>query len=292
VTDNLAVSPSDYTPYCITAPVDPRLPNGGGYNVCGLYDISPDKFGQVNNVVTHASHYYGGQSDVSCGTQPSAAAGYGTAGVTGVACGRSNFFAVSINTRFRSGTQFSAGVDTGRSVTDSCFAVDSPQDLLNCHIVTPFKATTQFKLFGVYPLPLPGDIVLSGTFQNLSGPPIIADYQAPNSAIAPSLGRDLAACRGQAVCVASATVPLIPPMTRFEKRRTQLDLRISKIFRVSGRRVNANVDVYNLLNASSILWVNGAYGPNWLRPVGNSAAGAVTAILPARMVQFSGQLSF
>jgi hypothetical protein len=81
-------------------------------------------------------------------------------------------------------------------------------------------------------------------------------------------------------------------MTRFEKRRTQLDLRISKIFRVSGRRLNANVDVYNLLNASSILWVNGAYGPNWLRPVGNSAAGAVTAILPARMVQFSGQLSF
>ena len=134
--------------------------------------------------------------------------------------------------------------------------------------------------------------MLSGTFQNLSGPPITADYQAPNSAIAPSLGRDLSACRGQAVCVASATVPLIAPMTRFEDRRTQLDLRISKVFRLSGKRLSANIDVYNVLNASSILWVNGTYGSTWLRPVGNSAAGAVTAILPARMVQFSGQLSF
>ena len=292
VTDNLAVTPSDYTPYCITAPVDPRLPNGGGYPVCGLYDINPAKFGQVNNVVTQASHYYGDQTHVSCGAQPTAAGGFGTAGVTGVACGQSNFFALSINTRLRSGAQFSAGVDTGRTVIDSCFTVDSPQDLLNCHIVTPFKATTQFKLFWSYPVPLPGDIVLSGTLQNLAGPPITADYQAPNSLIAPSLGRDLAACRGQAVCVASATVPLIAPMTQFEDRRTQLDMRVSKIFRFAGKRLTANVDLYNLLNASSILWVNGTYGSTWLRPVGNSAAGAVTAILPARMVQFSGQFSF
>ena len=69
-------------------------------------------------------------------------------------------------------------------------------------------------------------------------------------------------------------------------------MRVSKIFRFSGKRLTANVDVYNMLSASSILWVNGTYGSTWLRPVGNSAAGAVTAILPARMVQFSGQLSF
>ena len=49
------VTPADYDPFCITAPVDSRLPNGGGYQVCGLYDIKPEKFGQVNNVVTQAS---------------------------------------------------------------------------------------------------------------------------------------------------------------------------------------------------------------------------------------------
>ena len=52
VTDNILVTPADYSPYCVTAPADSRLPGGGGYPVCGLYDISPAKFGQSSNVVT------------------------------------------------------------------------------------------------------------------------------------------------------------------------------------------------------------------------------------------------
>src|SRR4029077_5873933 len=64
VNDNLAVTPADYSPYCITAPVDARLPGGGGYQVCGLYDINPNKFGQVDNLATQASHF-GKQTRVS-----------------------------------------------------------------------------------------------------------------------------------------------------------------------------------------------------------------------------------
>ena len=55
--DNTLVTPADYDQYCITAPADARLPNGGGYPVCGLSDIKPTKFGQVNLVATNADHF-------------------------------------------------------------------------------------------------------------------------------------------------------------------------------------------------------------------------------------------
>ena len=40
VTDNLLTTAADYDPFCVTAPVDSRLPGGGGNQLCGLYDIS------------------------------------------------------------------------------------------------------------------------------------------------------------------------------------------------------------------------------------------------------------
>ena len=53
-TDNLAVTPADYDPYCVTMPVDPGLPGGGGNQLCGFYDLSLSKVGQVTNLVTFA----------------------------------------------------------------------------------------------------------------------------------------------------------------------------------------------------------------------------------------------
>jgi hypothetical protein len=53
------LSATDFTPYCITAPKDNRLPDGGGNQICGLHDVSATKFGvATNNIVTarHAFH--------------------------------------------------------------------------------------------------------------------------------------------------------------------------------------------------------------------------------------------
>jgi hypothetical protein len=269
VTDNQNFTPADYSPYCITAPTDSRLPNGGGYQVCGLYDVSPAKFGQVNNIVTQAANY-GKPSRVS------------------------NYFGVNINTRVGSAVQLGGGLDTGKTVSDACYVVDSPQSLLYCHVETPWKAGTQFKMFGSFLLPL--SLSVSGTYQDYAGPSISANYAVPNADIQGSLGRPLAACGNppRANCTSTATVPLIAPQTMFEDRRRQLDVRVSKIFRPGGRaRLQANVDVYNLFNASSVLGANATYGPSWLLPTTvASSTGAVSAVLEGRLVQFGGQLSF
>ncbi len=131
-----------------------------------------------------------------------------------------------------SGLQLGGGVDTGRSVNDACFDVDSPGastaglpgNLVGdraaclstpvpftrttidgqriCRIVTPFEGQTQLK--GFITVPLPRDFMVSAVFQNISGPTITASYAASNAAIAPSLGRNLAACGTRVVCTSTA----------------------------------------------------------------------------------------
>jgi hypothetical protein len=43
-------------PFTITAPLDPRLPNGGG-KVITMYNLEPEKLGVVDNVVTVSDNY-------------------------------------------------------------------------------------------------------------------------------------------------------------------------------------------------------------------------------------------
>jgi hypothetical protein len=251
VTDNQAVAPADYATYCVTGPADPRLPGGGGTQVCGLADINADKFGQVSNLVRPAKDF-GDQTQVS------------------------NFFTLSTDARFASGIRFGGGVDFGRTVTDNCFVVDSPSQLVNCHVEPAFFANTQIKVNGSYPLP--GDVFVSAVFQNLPGPPYTADWAAPLASIQPSLGRPLS---GGA---RTATVPLITPQSEFEDRTTRLDVRLAKSVRVGDRvRIQANVDLYNALNSGSILAVTNAFGARWLVP---------TLVLEPRILQFSAQVNF
>ena len=185
--------------------------------VCGLYDVSPALFGQRQQR-SHADRQLSGR------------------------CAASTTSSTSRSTRgLASGVQYGGGVDTGRSVNDACFDVDSPGAIATalpgnlvgltagvlstptpftrttingqpiCRVVTPFEGQTQFKGFVTYPLP--HDFVVSAVFQNISGPTITANYAASNAEIAPSLGRNLAACGAQVVCTSRATVPLIVPQT-------------------------------------------------------------------------------
>jgi hypothetical protein len=264
VTDNLAVTPEDFDPYCITAPTDARLPGGGGYQVCGLYDIKPAQFGQVDNLVRPAGDF---------GKQQR----------------QSDFFQINFSTRFENGIRLGGGVDTGRTITDTCFTVDSPQQVnlndalsYHCRQVIPFAGNTQVKLNGSVPLPL--DFVVSAIYQSTSGPAITAIYSATNAEVVPSLGRSLSGG------TRTVNVSLIEPFKQFEKRRNQLDFRLSKVFRTQSYRIRANLDLYNALNAASILGINNNFGAQWRRP--QSGGGTNSAVLDARLIQISADITF
>src|SRR5690606_20496828 len=115
---------------------------------------------------------------------------------------------------------------------------------------TPFL--TQLKLIGTYTVPKI-DVLVAATVTSLPGPVINANFVANNALIQPSLGRPLS---GGA---ANVTVNLIPPNTRYGDRINSMDLRLQKIFRIDGRRLNVGVDLYNALNSSDAVVLNPNY---------------------------------
>jgi hypothetical protein len=231
-TDNLVVSPGDFSEYCITAPPDARLPGGGGERICGLYDVSREKFGLTDNLVSKAENF-GEQTDVYNGVD------------------------VNFNLRGPAGFMLSGGTSSGRTTTSACYVVDSPGALRFCEVTPPVQ--TQFKMSGAYTLPY--EVQFSATYQNLPGIPITASYVATNAEIRPSLRRDLSSGAG-----GTATIDLIAPETIYEDRITQMDVRLAKVLRFGGASVRVMFDVYNLFNANSILAIQTRYGQSWLQP--------------------------
>jgi hypothetical protein len=249
-TDNVLVVPEDFTQYCVPAPADPRLPDGGSYQVCGLYNISQAKFSSVQNVVKLAKNF-GEDKEIYDGVD------------------------LTLSARLPRGVVVQGGTSTGRTLIDQCYVVDSPQALLNCRTAPPFQ--TQVKLIGVYPIPW-GGIQASATYQSLPGPQITASRTYTNAEVLPSLGRNLAAGANGTVAV-----PLIAPGTMYNDRLNQVDFRLSKIFRMGSRRIQANMDLFNMFNASAVLAQNNTYGAQWLRP---------TSIIQGRLLKFGGQIDF
>ncbi len=278
VTDNLLVSPSDYDPFCITVPSDSRLPGGGGGQLCGLYDLNPTKLGLVDTIQTSSSNY-GKQLEHYDGVD------------------------VTVNGRLPHGGLLQGGFSMGRTMTDSCDvigkldnpslmpqptnAAGGPAPLIldpECHKQGGWLP--QVKLIGSYPLPWAFRV--SGTYQTLVLDPItngtsnlgfIANYVAANAVVAPSLGRPLSGA-------ANVTINLLGAGEQYDKRTHQIDLRFTRTFELGRNRLQANIDLYNVLNANFVATRNGNYGTNgatWLRP---------GAILPARLLKFGGQFTF
>jgi hypothetical protein len=82
----------------------------------------------------------------------------------------------------------------------------------------------------------------------------------------------------------------IAPMSQFEPRRTQLDLRLTKVFQLYGHsRLRANLDLYNVFKDGSVTNPNINFGPSWLQPSGGFFTGGLA---DGRLPQISGRLTF
>jgi len=174
---------------------------------------------------------------------------------------------LSFTARLPRSIQFAGGLNTGRTETDSCFVVNSEQDLFNCNVAPPLA--TNVKLYGV--VPLPWDIQISPVYQWLGALPgqfvtggitnFQVTYVATNAEIAPSLGRNLSQGAGGTV-----TIPIIPPGEVFADPSHQLNLRVGKVFRVGHARFTGNLDIFNVFNSNAVQRANYTYGPQFLTP--------------------------
>jgi hypothetical protein len=231
VTHNELVLPGDYDPFCVTSPADTRLPGGGGQEVCGLFNITPELRGVSRNVITSASNF-GEQTQIFDGVD------------------------FLVNARLLDGVAIQGGVSIGRTKTSDCFVVNSPEQLRFCDITPPWQPQIKFSV--VYPLPW-WDLMTSAAFQSYPGPEVLANWSAPASAVF-GLGRPLA---GNA---RSVTVPLIEPGTIYGERLNQLDFRIAKSIDMGGRRLLPQLDLYNAFNGNAVYRHSNTFGGSWLRP--------------------------
>ncbi len=266
VSDNLEVGPEDFDQFSIPAPLDSRLPNGGGYTVPGLYNVKPEFFGRTNNFVTLSSKY-GRESVVFNGMD------------------------VNVSARIRDLT-VQGGSNWGRTTADNC---EVREKLPESAPLNPFCRTVSgylpyFKGAGTYVVPR-ADVQVGVTFVsrpglqvNFAGTPVggghlSANYTVANAVVAESLGRNLA---GNAPNV---TVNLLEPGTLYGDRTNELNLRVGKIIRIGRTRMNVGLDVFNLLNAAPVLSYNQSFipGGSWLTPV---------TIMKARFMKIGAQFDF
>jgi len=261
VVDNQAVNQNDYSPYCVTVPTDTRLALSG-QQLCGLYDLNPNRLGQIDNLVTLAKNY-GRQTEIYNGVDVNFQLRVREKATLGGGWNIGN--AVQLGT--------AAGGNASSSI-NSCYVVDSPQQLFNCDVQVPYQS--RIKINGSYTFPW--GIQVAAVAQSNPGANYTANLAFPSAQIQPSLGRPLSA--GAATTV---TVPLAKPYSLYGPRINQFDLRGTKIVRLGASRIQLNMDAYNLFNVNTPVTLFGTFNARWGQP---------TQVLDGRLIKFSAQLDF
>jgi len=285
-TINRAWTPADFDPFVYNVPADPRLPGGGNYSLT-FYDVKPAKFQQIDNYLTFADN-------------------------VGGAYNKFNGVDVTVNARLRDVT-IQGGTSTGNVVEDSCGVVKQHPEFYifgpwggtdpfldtflggigqwaqaYCHRESGWK--TNIKVLATYTMPKI-DVLLSGTFRSVPYPgnefPSVQSQSVGGVATAlflgvpgldsTNLGRPLSSG------IPVENLNIVQPGGLYGDRLNAIDFRVGKILRFGNTRAMVNLDVLNMLNASTTDRYQLTYGANYQNPL---------SIMSARFFKISAQFDF
>ena len=290
-TDDLRYDQNSFDgPFCITAPSDPKLPGGGGYQVCNLFDLKPGPLVAQNSLIKF-SDSVGGETNIYQG------------------------YDLNLEARFSTGAYLRVGVGAGSRTFDNCNLLNAGYDAISlgvvvnsetypgdgtkyCHREYPYRP--DLKLVGAYTLPL--DIQVSGTYQfsrgvqtGGAGPAILGTWSLASASFAPgalSNGVPVNSTLGRALNTSfnggTKSVQLIREGLEYgEFNLNQLDLEASKRVRIGRYRLRGTFDLYNVLNSSWPYTVQNAFSTAttgvWLKP---------TNVLQQRFFKFGVSFDF
>jgi hypothetical protein len=263
VIDNEARLPADHTLFNLNIPVDPRLPGGGGGVLEGLYNVTPEAAGRLNDNFETLASNYGDWRRIS------------------------NSVNLNVTARMRNGLVVQGGFNAGISTDDYCDVraaipewnitppVPFSQSPVNPWCDTSSGWLTRATALGSYTIPKV-DVQISGTLRSDPGGRLQANYTASRAQT--TLNRDFSGLGSQTI-----TVNLIEPGTLYGERVNQIDMRFAKILRFGRSRTTVGVDLYNLMNSNAVLTYNQTFTTTWLRP---------NSVLQARFVKISANLDF
>ena len=216
----------------------------------------------------------------------------------------------SATARLGGGLRLQGGGSTGRGVRNTCdlwrarpeFQGNNRADA--CDVVEPWISAVR----GLASYTIPKvDLLASATLRSTrttasgnvasSGSGLDASLQIPNRCPAGStaatcpydMERLLGRLPANATAAGTTTVNMLGPGTLYPlERRTQLDMRFAKIFRLGRSRYDVGVDLYNMLNTNAATDFETTYellsnGAEWLKP---------EAIMAPRIARFNVTVTF
>src|SRR5262249_16066485 len=268
-----------YESYTLAAPLDPRLPNGGGYPITLYSPTAAANAIPSKTYLTLESDY--GQERTSYWH-----------GVD-----------FTVNARLREGFTASIGTSTGRAVLDDCVAatkynqVNTTTNLAlgpdprGCHSVDPFQTT--LRGLATYIIPKI-DVLVSAALRSqppvqIGAPPAgVAGIAAggnsehwivPNAVIAAAL----APLPPPPTTAPPTLTPTLPPTktpTRLSPapRRTQMDMGFAKVLRLGRTGTEIGPDPNNLLNTNYAAGYNTTYPYSVGNPLQGGTGGNPTSL--------------